>query len=235
MGTTMRRCLPLVALLLAAACGREGALVSTPTPLASEQPTETYAPQYTPTYSPGVTGSPSPAPTETPTATPVATVTVETPTPTPTEAASKPTVKFETLEGDDRVRAGDAGVHPDGSPDVVLKATLSGEVEELIVTQCTSEIDASADNQWDTITGNEAQPIGYGNQPSNATSVLGVIDASDDFVNRSDGSLPRLHLTHATTYELHFQNNGSVTAGRRLCLTVERPDGSVQVDSAFAS
>jgi hypothetical protein len=134
--------------------------------------------------------------------------------------------RYDQLTTEDRVGTGDRP-EPDGQNDVRLAATVSGRVSALILTVCQGE-GSPTSAQWDTIVGQEPIPQGFLHRLGVQTWVLGVVDARGRMLNRDNGSLPELGFDRPTQLRLYASTREELTPPRTMCLTVVRPDGSMQ-------
>lgn len=125
---------------------------------------------------------------------------------------------------EDRVGANDAPT-PDGQPDAVFEARVSGRVSALILTVCDDQsIHTSA--QWDTVVGQTPLPQGFMHRLGTSTRVLGVVGPEGRLLNNADGSLPEQNFERPTSLRLFASITEDLQPGRMVCLTVLRPDGS---------
>lgn len=117
---------------------------------------------------------------------------------------------------DDRVGRADDLERVDASPDHVLEVIADADVEDVLITVggC-----GSGGPDWDTVTGNDIPGIG-------------VAKGAANIENDDSGDLSTLRLTEPTLLTLYFEDDGSVEAGDRLCVTLVRP-GRAEDEEAF--
>ncbi|WP_190988538.1 VWD domain-containing protein [Pseudarthrobacter sulfonivorans] len=133
-------------------------------------------------------------------------------------------LQFVTRSGADRLGSGDGNLAPDGTADAVLTAELKGHIANLVLAVC-SEDGTPASHHWDTYAGSAPIPPGFSFGVGSQTWSLGIYSGSTQ-LNSSDGSMPTLTLNEPRTFELHVQDDGSLAASGRVCLSVFAPDGS---------
>jgi hypothetical protein len=131
---------------------------------------------------------------------------------------------FVTRSGADRLGSGDGNLASDGTADAVLTAELKGQIANLVLAVC-SEDGSPTSHHWDTYAGSAPIPPGFSFGVGSQTWSLGIYSGSTQ-VNSSDGSMPTLTLNEPRNFELHVQDDGSLAASGRVCLSVFAPNGS---------
>jgi hypothetical protein len=88
----------------------------------------------------------------------------------------------------DRAGGGDGSLEPDGVPDLVLKAAVTGPA--IGVALVAYDARGVAVGQWDTFTGSDRMPAGSGLYSVNGDSTPGlVLYEAGERLNRNDGSI----------------------------------------------
>jgi len=136
------------------------------------------------------------------------------------------TVDIENLNVD-RISIRDGVFQPDGSRDLVFRATVEGPADALYL--CT--VDAKGSPQYgflaDTIAGREELPAELGSvvDTGRLTVWIGVVE-NGRFINREGGTLGTLSAG-AHQLKLYVPNVGSLRGGSHLRLYARSPSGTL--------
>lgn len=126
----------------------------------------------------------------------------------PEDGVPDDTARFR-FDIDDRVGRADDLRRADATPDHILEIDAEGDIADVIVAECGNE-----DAVWDTITGNGTPGVGV-------ARLVGAIENDD-----TTGDLETMRLDARTILTLYFEDDGELSPGDDICVTLVRPSGA---------
>ncbi len=125
----------------------------------------------------------------------------------------------------DRVGANDGALTPDGTNDLAFVARTDGPVSALFLVAVDADGKPAGTFQADTLIGAAESPPELGAKPGSGTAGLGVLEGTQ-MLNGPDGKLQPVGAG-AHSFTLYLAPTPALTAGTRLRVYLQRPDGTL--------